>query len=243
MVWEEHASCAPTRPFPRPSVDPALPANFCKKVLNCRECDRIYLRPNPAAQNRSQRRQHQYRPGINGNLAPGSLRVRPLHAKVTEIRGAGTRRISAGSQPRETIVTPALTADTVVNDEEAVRIVGILRAKQSRVVHSPKRLAPTLIEEVALCEVARAPRHQSLNGANRASDRRSLLTRRCQIRLAICDTGNGRWAVRRTDEKGKRIEHLWIRRGILRCRNRLSPCARKTFVDVQCHAPMTRAGK
>src|SRR5262245_38463129 len=60
---------------------------------------------------------------------------------------------------REAVGAPPLRADSVVHDEQSVRVVLVLDLGEARIVVSPVRLLPSLLKVVALAHVRSALRH------------------------------------------------------------------------------------
>src|ERR1700733_5812993 len=71
--------------------------------------------------------------------------------EIPVLRGIG--RHSAAARPRKAVGAPVLAAYSLMNEEQAVRIVPLLRGGQSRIVGAPERVPPVPLEVIAFRQI------------------------------------------------------------------------------------------
>src|SRR5581483_5756955 len=83
---------------------------------------------------------------------------------------AYTRAERSGSELREAVRTPLFRADSIVDEEQPVRIVFPLDFSEARVVASPIRMLPFLLEVIAFAHIRSHLRHECTKLTHASTD-------------------------------------------------------------------------
>src|SRR5258707_7611582 len=136
-------------------------------------------------------------------------------------------------QAREAIRAPVLASHTVVNEEQALRVVLLLYRPQPRVVLSPIVLLPPLVEEVALGDIGARIRRDLAQLRRRALDRARIPVGCLEVHRRLRHSRiSGAFTVGDDGER-KSPYYARIGRGVESTPDRLLRCTREALVEVQ----------
>ena len=116
--------------------------------------------------------------------------------------------------------------------EQSRRIVFLFHRRQPRVIASPVRLLPVLLEKIALRNVGSALRHDRAQLIYALVDLLPGFSSGLNVRLMAAHPGISAACVA-YDGQRKRIQHRGVRRGIARRLDRLARPSRQPFVEMQ----------
>ncbi len=138
-------------------------------------------------------------------------------------------------QPREAVRAPVLTAYTVVDEEQALRIVCALHLLQARVVVTPIGVSPMGIEVVALRHVRTRAGCNFEEGTRRLVDGVRITARALCILRRMGESRIACGAACSNDRQREGVESCRVHRCVARCRNGRLRRARQALVEVQLH--------